>query len=96
MEKTKKLACSNCGFIKPAKLQDLEKKTYCNLCDEEFLQKDAKEHKKNNIHIIKNDIIKQIRGLKIDDDDDKKKINSIIKTLTPKYTKNKPNTNTVE
>ena len=95
MEKTKKSSCSNCGFIKPHKPQDLEKMKYCNLCDEEFALKDAKEHKKKNTHIIKNDIINQIRELKTDNDDDKKKINSIIKTRTPKYTKNKTNTNTV-
>jgi hypothetical protein len=96
MEKTKKNSCPSCGFIKPVPPKDLEKETYCGLCDEKFLIKDAKEHKKKNAHIIKNDIIKKIKELSPSDESDKKTINNIFKTLSSKYVKAKSNINTVE
>ena len=89
MQKTTKNACESCGFVKPPQPKNPEKEMYCGLCDEKFPIKDSKEHKKKNTHIIKNDIIKKIKDLKADNEDDKKTINSLFKTLTPKYVKNK-------
>jgi hypothetical protein len=96
MQKTKKNACESCGFVKAPQPIDLEKEMYCGLCDEKFPKKDSKEHKKKNTHIIKNDIIKKVKELKPSDEADKKTINNIFKTLTPKYIKNKLNKNTLE
>jgi hypothetical protein len=96
MQKNTKKACESCGFVKPVQPKDLKKDVYCGLCDETFPVENAREHKKKNTHIIKNDIIKKIKDLKPNDENDQKTINNIFKTLTPKYIKTKSNTNTVE
>jgi len=88
MQKNTKKACESCGFVKPVQQKDLERETYCGICDEKFPIKDAKEHKKKNTHIIKNDIIKKIKELSPADENDKKTINNIFKTLATKYAKN--------
>ena len=61
-----------------------------------FKTADAKEHKKNNIHIIKNDLIKHIRELDATDEEDKKIINRLSKSLNVKYVKDKQNINQLE
>jgi len=87
MEKTKKGACINCGYIKPKPPKDIEKELYCGLCDEKYKLIDAKEHKNKNTHIIKNEIIKRVRELNSNDEEDKKKICMLSKSLIAKYKK---------
>ncbi len=97
MQKVKKSSCLNCGFIKPKKPVEPEKEKYCSLCDEIFKVKDAKEHKNKNLHIIKNELIKKIRELDGNDEEGKKTIDKITKSLIPKHTKgNDKNKNNME
>lgn len=87
MEKVKKSACINCGYVKPKPVKDLDKEKYCNLCDVKYSLKNAFEHKNNYLHKIKNDIIKRIRKLKGDNEQDKKKLDEFSKSLVPMFKK---------
>ena len=69
---------------------------YCGLCNEHFLSKDAKEHKNKNTHLIKKDVIKEIKELDLNNEKEKKIMNNLFKTLTPKYKNKIGNTNTVD
>jgi hypothetical protein len=91
MQPLKKSACANCGYVKPKTPKNEEVDVYCGLCDETFKKKDTKEHKKKEQHIIKTDVIKKIKELQFGDEQDKKKIQNISKTLTPMFTKSKNN-----
>lgn len=95
--------CTNCGWEKPKlpKLpSDDEKEIHCSICDENIKRKDMKEHKKSNIHNIKNDLInnlvRYVKELDPKDEEDNKKINKLSKTITPKYKPVIDNKNTVE
>jgi hypothetical protein len=81
--------CTNCGWEKPVvpKAEDEEKTVHCGLCNEDVKKKDVKEHKKKNTHLIKQDIIKKIRDLDPNVEEEKKTINKIFGSLTPKYKK---------
>lgn len=95
MQLVKKSACINCGYVKPKEPKNPEATEYCGLCDETFKKTDAKAHKKKETHVIKMDVIKKIKELDSNNEEDKTKIEKISKTLTPKY-KKKSNNNTVE
>ena len=86
-----KKGCINCGYVKPkVDKVDLEKEKYCSLCDEKYKLKDYKQHKEKEIHILKLDVIKQIKKLDGKDENNKKKILKLSKSLSKK---SKPTTN---
>lgn len=87
MQPVKKSSCINCGYSKPPVPKNPDADMHCGLCDETFKKADAKAHKKKQSHIIKMDVIKKIKELDANDEEDKNKIEKISKTLTPKYVK---------
>ena len=96
MQSIKKKACLNCGYVSPQIPKEEKKELYCNICDETFKKEESKEHKKKESHILKIEIIKRIKDLDVKDENEKKKIEKIFNTLTPKYKTNTKNKNTVE
>jgi len=81
MLKSKKKSCMNCGYIPPKAIVDLEKQLHCKLCDENYLLKDAKEHKKNYNHLLKSEVIKKIKNLDFTNQNSKDWIKQIGTTI---------------
>ena len=88
--------CTNCGWEKPKAPKDEEKEIHCGLCDEDVKVKEMKEHKKKANHIAKQEIIKMIRSLDPNNNEEKITINKIFKTLATKYKKGIPTENMLE
>lgn len=94
MEQDKINKCQNCGFLnvklpKEKKIIDGETDVICNVCQIVYKYKDTKTHKLSNSHYLKCDLIKKLKLLNIDDEEDRKQIEGITKLLIPKFRKQK-------